>query len=176
MKFSRRTVIGILLIAGIIGAAGMFLLSERSSTSAPSLSANALYTTQFVDLENKPVMIGRWQGKILLINFWASWCGPCKTEIPHLIDAQKSFAGKNVQVLGIAVDSLQNAKDFSGRLGINYPILVNQDGAIALSQKLGNVLGVLPFTVLIDQNGNVKAVEVGMLNESKINKLVDMLL
>ncbi len=173
MKFSSKNLIGVLLIVSTICVIAAFLFSANSSTHTSNVSANVLYTTQFVDLENNPTTIGRWQGKPLLINFWASWCGPCKTEIPHLITAQKSFANRNVQVLGIAVDSLQKAKDFSKELAINYAIRVNQDGAIALSQRLGNRLGVLPFTVFINKDGDIKAIEVGILTESRINELLN---
>lgn len=173
---SGRTWVGILLIGCLCIFIAAFLYSANSSSKKTGISSNALYASQFVDLDNKPITIGRWEGKLLLINFWASWCGPCKIEIPHLIAAQKSLSNKNIQVLGIAVDTLEKAKFASKQLGINYPVLVNQDGAIALSQRLGNKLGVLPFTVLVDQEGKVKFVEVGILTEKKIQDLLNSLL
>lgn len=163
--------LGSLIAVSLTLAIGAFLWTSRGETGfSPSISPTALYATQLPDTDGKPVALGQWQGKVLLINFWATWCAPCREEIPHLVEAQRRYAGGKVQIIGIAVDKVDEVRSFSMQLGINYPILVDEVQGAALSRRLGNRAGIVPFTVLIDRDGRVASVTAGALTSRQIEE------
>lgn len=107
------------------------------------------------DLDGKVRDVKEWDGKVLMINFWATWCPPCRKEIPAFVELQEKYEAKGFKILGIALDEKQAVIDFTDPMGINYPILMaDQDGPV-LSKAYGNRLGVLPYTVIVDRQGNI---------------------
>ncbi len=146
------------------------------SKEPTSLSSTALYSTQLHDPNGKLVALGQWQGKVILLNFWATWCAPCRQEIPLLVEMQQKRAKNGVQIVGIAVDTANKTMPFSTELGINYPILIDEEKGIELSKRLGNHAGVLPFTVLIDREGHIVFTKAGLLNDREIEEEVQKLI
>jgi peroxiredoxin len=108
------------------------------------------------DTNDKLHDIKEWDGKVILLNFWATWCPPCRREIPAFISMYDKYHDKGFMIVGVALDSKQNAVDFVDPMGINYPILVGEQTGIALTQAYGNDLGVLPYTVIIDRKGVIR--------------------
>lgn len=96
-----------------------------------------------------------WQGKVVMVNFWASWCPPCVREIPAFIRLQRTYAEQGLVIVGIALDNKQNIVDFIDPMDINYPVLLAEKEGIALARSYGNRLGVLPYTVIIDRQGRI---------------------
>jgi peroxiredoxin len=115
-------------------------------------------------------------GKTLLINFWATWCGPCRQEMPMLMDLQREFGAQGLQVVGIALDDVQNVRSFVKRYGISYPILVGAADAMATSTAYGNVEGVLPYSVLVDKDGIIRWQYTGEIQPEDVSKLLSELL
>ena len=109
-----------------------------------------------LDTSDKTHDIKQWNGKVIMLNFWATWCPPCRREIPDFITMYQKYHGKGLMIVGVALDSKQNAIDFVDPMGINYPILVAEKEGIALTQQYGNDLGVLPYTVIIDRKGVIR--------------------
>ena len=107
------------------------------------------------DLEDKVRDVKEWDGQVLMINFWATWCPPCRKEIPAFVELQEKYKDKGLTIVGIALDEKQAVIDFTDPMGVNYPILMGEDEGIKLSKAYGNRLGVLPFTVVIDRKGNI---------------------
>lgn len=107
-------------------------------------------------LDGKEHALSEWNGKILVLNFWATWCQPCREEMPALMALQKDYGDKGLQVVGIAVDMDASVKKFVDELGVTYPILTGEMAAVDASHAYGNHLGVLPYTVLIDRDGFVR--------------------
>ncbi len=107
------------------------------------------------DLDGKQHDVREWDGKVLMINFWASWCPPCRKEIPDFIRLQENYRDKGLVVVGIALDQKQAVMDFIDPMDINYPILLGEDLGIDLTKAYGNRLGVLPYTVIVDRSGKI---------------------
>lgn len=105
------------------------------------------------DLDNEQRAISEWDGQLIVLNFWASWCPPCVNEIPVFTDLQDDYGDQGLQVLGVAVDRRDRAREFHQRLDMNYPSLYGVAGGMAISERYGNERGTLPYTVIIDRTG-----------------------
>lgn len=100
--------------------------------------------------------LSKWQGKAMLVNFWAPWCAPCVEEMPELSELQNSELGKKIQIIGIGIDSPSNIAEFTKKVKVAYPIYVAGMSGTELARQFGNTQGGLPFTVLIGSDGTVK--------------------
>jgi len=116
------------------------------------------------DLTGKTVSVSAWSGKSLVINFWATWCAPCRREIPLLKTLAAEWAGRDLRVVGIAVDHLDKVQDFAAQLKIDYPVLIGDQDALDVAAKFGMDSPAFPFTVFTDRRGEVVALFVGELH------------
>jgi thiol-disulfide isomerase/thioredoxin len=114
--------------------------------------------------------LAQWQGKPLLLNFWAPWCAPCVQEMPELSQLQAGGKYKDLQVVGVGIDTPSNIAEFNKKFKIAYPLLVGGSTGTELSRLLGNAQGGLPFTVLIGADGKVRKAYLGRLNFEKLEK------
>ncbi len=129
------------------------------------------------DLSGKQHNLYEWQGKVIMLNFWATWCGPCQIEIPDFIAYQTEYADKGLQVIGVGLDEVRKLRNFVRTVGINYPILqANPDQQYTLLNQWGNPFGVLPFTVIIGRDGHLIFMQQGILNHQTFNRIVKPLL
>ena len=160
----------LVLMAGVaalaVGAA-VALRYDQSSATAP-VSANALFAHTFSDVDGRPQAIAQWRGGLLVVNFWATWCAPCIEEMPDLQAVQIEYAQRRVTVIGIAIDNADPVKQFRDRLQLNLPLLIAGAAGSDLARELGNTLGVLPYTVLIDARGHVVRSKVGRLSAEEL--------
>ncbi len=117
------------------------------------------------DLTGRSRGVEEWDGKVLLINFWASWCPPCREEIPDLIALQREYRERGLQVLGIAVEAPDPARALVTHFGIDYPILHGEDEAVQIGLRYGNTLGGLPYTVIVDRERHIVFSQVGRLSK-----------
>jgi len=152
------------LILGAVGAAaagaGLFagaLLLQSSS------GASSLLSTAYPDLSGRPRALAEWKGRILVCNFWATWCAPCREEMPMLSRMRDQYAAKGVEVVGVGIDSAAKIREFSNNYPVSYPLLVAGAGAIDLMRSLGNPAGALPFTVVLDRAGAIAYRRLGLL-------------
>lgn len=111
-------------------------------------------------------------GKTLLINFWATWCEPCRREMPMLMDLQSEYGAAGLQVVGIALDDIQSVRNFVQTYGITYTVLVGAADAMATSAAYGNVEGVLPYSVLVDKEGIIRWQYTGEIPFDDVSKLL----
>ena len=116
------------------------------------------------DRAGKTTPISAFAGKSLVINFWATWCAPCRSEIPLLETLHAEWAGREVSVVGIAVDHRDQVLEFADRYKIGYPLLIGEQDALDAAIALGVETPVFPFTVFTDRRGEVVAVFVGQLH------------
>jgi thiol-disulfide isomerase/thioredoxin len=125
------------------------------------------------DLEGKKRSLHEWRGKVIVLNFWATWCPPCREEIPLFISLQKKHLANDLQVIGVAIDGLTAVMIYRQSVRINYPILIGEENAMALVAQYGNRMGSLPYTVIIDRNGSIVARKLGEINQLELDGLVE---
>ena len=170
MKRSLLIAVG-LIIAGLAGVAG-FLLQQRHQVSiaedprAIPESVIGQMRPEFTLYDKDGVLrdVKEWDGKILVINFWATWCPPCREEIPAFMQLQTQYADQDLQFVGIALQKADEVQEFVAELAINYPILTGEGEVIKLAEQLGNYIGALPYTVIIDRGGRIRFMKAGPLH------------
>lgn len=136
------------------------------------VTPGTIYSTRFTDMNGNLQEFGQWQKKLLIINFWATWCAPCKEEMPMLANVQRQFQDKGLQIVGIAVDSRENVLKFSESMPMGYPLFPDEVRAIEFSKRLGNRLGLLPYTVAVKPGGEVVFAKMGIVDEQELIQLV----
>ncbi|AMK75678.1 MULTISPECIES: TlpA family protein disulfide reductase [Methylomonas] len=171
---NKKIILIVTAIAVIALAAGLFARQyfAVAETEQPVSQLNF----SLPDLADKPQSITQWQGKILIINFWATWCPPCLKEIPEFIKLQDEYKDKGLQFVGIAIEDKQPVEDYLKRIKINYPVLIGGEGATMLAQQLGNVINTVPFTVIVNQQGQIVHHQLGELTREKVLEVIEPLL
>jgi thiol-disulfide isomerase/thioredoxin len=125
-------------------------------------STDTLFAATLTGLDNKPQALAQWQGKPLVVNFWARWCGPCRTEIPELIKLRQQYRAQGLEVIGIGIeDQAESVRDFAKAYDMDYPLLLGKDKGLDLMRSLGNTKMGLPFTVAIDRAGKIVVLKTG---------------
>lgn len=173
MPLARREVL-------ILGAAGVAATAAGALVGALALQsrtgAASLLSQTFHDLAGKPRRLQEWKGQVIACNFWATWCAPCREEIPLLNAVQQKYASKRLQNVGIAVDSVEKVVEFLKQVRIEYPVLVAQAEAIDTMRELGNKVGGLPFTAVLDRSGAVASIKLGAYKGGELDQVVQPLL
>lgn len=166
-----------LLLAGIGAAAAATgflagpLVLKRGSGGAEALGREA-----FPDLAGNMRQIAEWRGRVVIVNFWATWCAPCREEIPMFQAAREFYAPKGFEIVGIAIDSAVKVGEFVDNLKIRYPILLAGANGLSLMRELGNTVGGLPYTVLLDRTGSIVNRKLGPLHRPELDALLAGLL
>lgn len=128
------------------------------------------------NLQGEMRSISEWDGDILAINFWATWCKPCKDEIPEFVELQEKYRDQNVTFVGVAVDRPQPVSDFVDRYGMNYPVLIGEQAAIKAAKAYGNRIGALPYTAFVDRTGHIVRVHRGRLSMLEAERILRSLI
>lgn len=179
----------VLTTAVLAAAAGYFahdyFFAERGVGPAPS---------QAVDVGGKPLIGQRrpdytlgsadgaiisasdFDGQVVLVNFWATWCTPCREEMPMLMDLRERHSSEGLEIVGIALDDVQRARDFADELDIEYPILVGSTDVMAVMRIYGNASGTLPYSVLVDGEGVIRWSRLGVLERETLESEIAALL
>jgi peroxiredoxin len=162
--------------AAVIGATagvGGYLYYESARQQA---GASIRPPFQLPDLDDRLQSVEQWDGKVLVLNFWATWCPPCVREVPMLVEVQRELGPRGLQIVGIAVDKREVAQDFAENAQVNYPILYGVQSALEVSQSYQNHAGTLPHTVVIDRSGVIRHVFRGELEQREFEAAVASLL
>lgn len=166
--------------AAAVAAAGAGIWTSvrlLSGSAAPELSfASPLDAAAFPDLAGKPRRIAEWRGKVVAVNFWATWCAPCREEIPLFMQVRRERASQGFEVVGIAIDNEPKVAEYARNVAISYPVLIADGSGLDLIRRLGNTSGGLPYTAFLDRGGRPVRSKLGALNRSELDGLLSQLL
>ncbi len=162
---------GLALLAGVALSFYINLGPDRERSNAVRLEQ-----IELPDLNGNIQLPAQWQGKLLLVNFWATWCPPCREEIPIFLSLRKKHLDDGFEVVGISIDSVQKVKEFRDSLGIDYPLLDGEKNGVSLMVTLGNRLGALPYSILFDRNGKAIHFKSGEFSRQELEKLIEIYL
>ncbi|MEQ9563710.1 MAG: TlpA disulfide reductase family protein [Woeseiaceae bacterium] len=164
--------IAILMIA--IAAAGYLMRAKLAPVEAPVATGSPSdlpLDFTLPDLEGRPRQLSEWRGEVLLVNFWATWCAPCRREIPLLKSTQAAQAEKRLQVIGVAVDYLDDVTAYAEDAAFNYPILIGQQDAIAAAESSGIEFVGMPFTLVVSTDGRLIKAHLGEIVAEHIDSI-----
>lgn len=167
-----------LLVSGALALLALFAAIPAGADEMPSAAAFFALTMNTPD--DKPLVFASLQGKPLVINFWARWCGPCRKEIPDLAEMHARYKGKGLVIVGVAVEDPANrdsVREFARAYEMSYPLVIaGAQGGIELMQALGNPKSGLPFTVVIDRNGKIVAKKLGAMSRAEMEAAIKPIL
>ena len=173
---TRRSALVLLLIAGVAAmSAGIYVgRSDRQASGVvrPGQTATTLLALTLPDMAGTEMPLAEWRGQLLIVNFWATWCAPCREEMPEFVRLQTEFGAKGLQFVGIAVDDADKVRQFAAEIGLNYPALIGGHGAMELSRTLGNRVMALPFTVIVSRDGRIAHTQLGPLKGDQLRSIV----
>ncbi len=163
-------------VALIAFGAGLWVSSSRQADAPEPTASDALYAMVLPDALGEPQSVGQWRGKVVVINFWATWCAPCREEIPIFVKMQEKYRTKGLQFVGISIDHADETSEFARTYSINYPSLIGTFDTVEVSRQAGNKRRVLPYTIVLDRKGEIIATELGGLTEAKLESIIAPLL
>jgi len=164
-------------VAALALALGLGVGMWRTTPGKSDLSPEHIYAASFADLTGKQQSLSQWRGKVMVINFWATWCPPCRQEIPDFMAVYDAYRAKGVVIIGIAQDERDLVADFAKEFRVNYPMLIGGgDAGYDFSSKLGNTSSSIPFTVILNRQGEITYVAVGVMHRSELEKQLAKLL
>ena len=162
----------ILGAAGIAAAVAGFLAGPALLKLGAGREGEVLRSASFLDLDGKTRKLAEWRGKVLVCNFWATWCAPCREEIPLFIAAREKYGSAGVEIVGIAIDNASKVRDFSASFKIPYPLLLAKADGLDVMRQLGNNSGGLPYTVVTDRQGALVHRKLGALKEADLDAIL----
>lgn len=173
---SKKLLVFAVLAVAALAAGAWFAQMRYAPRAVAPQAVSALWPLQFADLRGQPQALSQWRGKVLVLNFWASWCAPCREEMPDFDALRRQYQGRGVEFVGIAIDNEQNVAQFLQTMPVSYPILIGEGAALTLARQLGNNSGALPYTLVIDSGGNIALSHLGLLPREQLDKALQGLL
>ncbi len=164
------SIVGISLLALLAGVVTSQWIYKTDLASDPAIKA--FFANPWQTPNGKLVNTEEWRGKVLVVNFWASWCPPCVEEMPALDKLQREFASQNVLFVGIGIDSPSNIREFLAKTPVSYPIVIGGLEGSNLSKQMGNSQGALPYTIVINAQGKATSSKLGKISEEELRKAI----
>ena len=171
-RLPRRAILGVVAAAALgAGATAAWMQGRKVSESAITTAVPDFWALQWTTPDGAPLSMQSFQGRPLLVNFWATWCPPCVEELPLINAFYQENKSNGWQVLGLAVDKPSLVKAFLAKTPLVFPVGMAGLGGTDLSRKLGNLAGGLPFTVAVDGNGGVILRKMGQVTAGDLQSL-----
>jgi len=178
----NRNTIVLLLVSAIFMIAGVALFQAYENSRQPAMvvksatdEPTSLASIPFTNLKGQDQLLDDWQQPVLIVNFWAPWCVPCRREVPALIEIQQQF-GEQVQILGLALDGVENVQAFADEHNMNYPSFLAGSRITMYNAVFGNKSGSLPFTAFVDRERQLGYVHTGELSFEELREKITELL
>ena len=162
---------GISLLALLAGIFSSQWISKTGLASDPSIKA--FFANSWQTPDGKTANSENWHEKVLVVNFWASWCPPCVEEMPTLDKIAQEYSAKNVLIVGIGIDSPSNIREFLQKTPVSYSIVIGGLEGSNLAKQMGNTQGALPYTVVISPNGKSTFTKLGKISEDELKKAIN---
>jgi len=166
----------VLIVIAILLAVSLYEAAKHRSHSGagrPGMTGSPAAAFSLQDLNGKPLTLADYSGKVVLLNFWATWCTPCRGEIPQFVDFQNTYGSQGLQLIGISMDDDPTpVRAFYQQFKMNYPVAI---GSASLAESYGGVLG-LPVTLLIGRDGRIAARYVGATDLNALQQKIQSLL
>ena len=160
---------GLALLAALAGYR-LGVVGKSAETVTATAAALPIYELVLADLKGQPQGLGQWRGKVLIVNYWATWCLPCREEMPGFSRLQDKYRDKGVQFVGISIDTADKIVEFQKTTPVTYPLLIGDMTVMENSAKLGNSRQALPFTAVFDREGRLVATKLGRLSEPELDR------
>ncbi len=154
-------------VGGVAAVAGYGFHRWRGTPSSNDPVA-AILASRLMALDGRKRSPGDFLGHVLVINYWATWCGPCREEIPIFVRLQHEYGAKGLQFIGISTDLDVKVREFAAEFRMNYPLLLGGLESVDLSRRAGNAAGVLPYTLVVDRSGRMVMGMAGGITEEKL--------
>lgn len=161
---------------GLMGVFASRFIGEYPSRSVEAVRVDRLWSAELEDLAGRRQPLAQWRGQVVVLNFWAPWCPPCRKEIPGFIRLQQRYGAQGLQFVGVTLDDPEPVREYVQSAGINYPILLGGMRAVMLGQAAGNPQGGLPYTVILDRQGKPVTTLLGAVSEGRMEALIRPLL
>jgi len=169
-----KAILLILLAAAFAGISGFtmsnWLHGKRSADTLVVGSARLDF--ELPDLTGRLSRLSEHDGRVIVLNFWATWCPPCREEIPMLNRFQTDFADAGVQIVGVALDDANKVRRFASKTALAYPTLLGEMATLNIGRIYGNSRGVLPYSVVIDRSGKIVSTHLGQLDREQLEAAV----
>lgn len=178
----RSVQVALIALVAILASTAGYLVSRQVEPPADTLpagvaaAADELFALQLPDTHGAVQAMSQWRGKVVVVNFWATWCPPCRKEIPDFSAASRTFADQPVQFVGLSVDNLDSVQAFAREFDVPYPLLIASADVLGLAARFGNAAQGLPFTVIADREGKVRHIKLGTLNRAELEGKIRNLL
>ena len=167
---------GIALLAAAIGYRTSGTGTGSDGPRASIAVKSTIMDLVLVDTKGQTQRMDQWRGKVLVANYWATWCFPCREEMPGFARLQDKYKDKGVQFVGISIDDANKIIEFQKQTPVNYPLLIGDMSTMAKSAELGNDRQALPFTAIFDRQGTFVTSKLGRWNEADLEpKLADLI-
>ena len=174
MTSSSKALLVIVAIAALaVGVGTGFVSKSARLTNQVDIQALVSASLGSGQDDGSSVLVSSQLGNLTLVNFWASWCAPCREEMPMFEAVYQQAAKQGLQIIGIAIDSVDKAQPMLDSMGINYPILYAEQSGMLLMEKVGNPQGFLPYSLLIDQHGQVVERVLGTVHQEDLQRWIE---
>src|SRR5690606_18615131 len=157
-----------------MAVSGKFDAFMKTSDDSHAMD-RAFFSLKFPDANGTMQQLSQWKGQHIVLNFWATWCTPCRDEMPEFSELHSEYAEQNVVFIGIATDDIEKMQGFAEEINVAYPLLAGELQTMNLSREFGNVNGVLPYTVILDKTGQVVNRFTGRVPKAQLKKAVGQL-
>jgi peroxiredoxin len=173
---SQPAFLALLLAVALVAGFGGFAFYQMSQAPEPSPARAELQRQPHVlgmprphfslpDLGGETRHVSDWDGDVVLVNFWATWCPPCLKEMPAFVEMQEAYGDQGLTILAVAIDDEEAVREFAETHGLNFPVLLGESDGMGITRDYGNRMGALPYSALLDREGRIRFIQAGELHK-----------